>query len=206
MHQLKILIDGYAKKTANGWVASSSVVYINTGDKKIICDPGCNRKLLLEALFKEGLKTEDITHVFLSHQHPDHILLAGIFENAKAVTFDSRLIYEGDVITEWNEDYLGQGIKIIETPGHVLEHISLLVDTKDGKVVIAGDCIWWMNDETQVFRVNQADHFGGKGMDMNKLIESRKKIIKLADLVIPGHGKIFPVDKNLTNKHPFILL
>ncbi len=80
MTTIKILIEGYAKKLEKGWVASSTVCLITSGNKKIITDPGCNRTKLLDALKKEGLTTNDIDYVFLSHCHPDHILLAGIFE------------------------------------------------------------------------------------------------------------------------------
>jgi hypothetical protein len=34
---------------------------------------------------------------------------------------------------------------------------------------------------------------------MNQLIESRKKILNIADYIIPGHGKIFKVDEKYKN-------
>lgn len=74
MAKVKVLIEGYAKELKKGWVATSTTCLVTTGDKKIITDPGCNRKKLLEALKKEGLTTNDINYVFLSHCHPDHIL------------------------------------------------------------------------------------------------------------------------------------
>ena len=193
MAKIKILIEGYAKKLQNGWVASSTVCLITSGDKKIITDPGCNRARLLEALQKEGLKTGDIDYVFISHAHPDHSMLAGIFENAKSVTYDSNLIYDNDSLTEFSEDSLGLDIKILQTPGHMLEHISLLVTTDEGKVAIAGDAIWWLESEEQKFSIDQPDHSQSKGMNMETLIESRKKLVELADYIIPGHGKMFKV-------------
>lgn len=195
MAKIKILIEGYAKKLERGWVANSTACLVTSGGKKIITDPGCNRTALLEALKKEGLATGDIDYVFLSHCHPDHILLAGIFENAKFVTYDSNLIYHNDSLTEFDVHLLGPDIEIIQTPGHVLEHISLLVNTDEGKVAIAGDVIWWLDDEEQKFDINQKDHSQAKGKNMETLIESRKKLIKLADYIIPGHGKMFKVDK-----------
>lgn len=195
MAEVKVLIEGYAKQLEKGWVASSTVCLITTENKKIITDPGCNREKLLEALKKEGLTTDDIDYVFLSHCHPDHILLAGIFEKAKFVTFDTNLIYDKDLMLEWNKHDLGKDIEIIETPGHVLEHISLLVNTSIGKVAIAGDSIWWREGEEQVFDINQKDHSQAKGMNMKDLIESRKRLLENADYIIPGHGKMFKVNK-----------
>lgn len=195
MASIKILIEGYAKKLENGFIASSTTCLITTGDKKIITDPGCNREKLLAALENENLSFDAIDYVFLSHCHPDHILLAGLFKKAKFVTFDSNLIYDGDTLTEFDKHVLGNDIEILETPGHVLEHLSLLIETPQGKVAIAGDTIWWLDDEEQVFDVNQKDQAQVKGMNMADLVESRKKLIEIADYIIPGHGKMFKVQK-----------
>ncbi len=195
MAEVKILVEGYARKTVNGWVASSTVCLVRVGEIKIITDPGCNREKLLQSLEKEGIKTSEIDYVFLSHQHPDHILLAGIFENAKAITYDSHLLYDGDSLINFNFDMLGLEVEILDTPGHVLEHISLLIKTEKGNVGIAGDCIWWLDDEVQKFTLEQIDHSQAKGMDMRVLVESRYKLISKCDFIIPGHGKIFKVEK-----------
>lgn len=195
MAEIKILIEGYAKELKKGWVASSTTCLITAENKKIINDPGCNREKLLKALDKEGLTTGDIDYVFLSHCHPDHILLAGIFEKAKFVTFDTNLVYDKDLMLKFNKYILGKDVEIIETPGHVLEHLSLLVNTPKGRVAVAGDVIWWVEGEEQVFDINQKDHSQAKGMNMEKLIESRKKLLEKADYIIPGHGKMFKVQK-----------
>lgn len=196
MVKVKVLIEGYAKKVKNGFVASSTCCLITSGNKKIIADPGCNRKKLLTALKKEKLSANDINYVFLSHCHIDHILLAGIFKKAKFVTFDTNLIHDDDLMVEFDKNVLGNDIEIIETPGHVIEHLSLLVDTPKGKVAIVGDVFFWLEDEKQVVDVNQEDHSQAKGMSMDDLIASRKKILEVADWVIPGHGKIFKNPKN----------
>ena len=195
MAEVKVLIEGYAKQLDNGWVASSTTCLVTTGNLKILTDPGCNREKLSEVLNKEGLLTGDIDYVFLSHQHPDHILLAGIFEKAKFITFDTNLMYNNDLITEFDKHELGEEIEIMETPGHVLEHISLIVDTPNGKIAIVGDVIWWLDGEEQVFDLNQKDHSQAKGMNMETLVESRKKVISMADYIVPGHGKMFKVEK-----------
>jgi glyoxylase-like metal-dependent hydrolase (beta-lactamase superfamily II) len=196
MAEIKILIEGYAKKFEHGWLASSTVCLIKTSDgKKIITDPGCNREKLLEALKKENLTTGEIDYIFISHAHLDHSLLAGIFENAKLVTYDANSTYDQDKIDEFEAGVLGPDVEVIDTPGHMLEHISLLVTTPQGKVAIAGDCIFFLVDEEQKFDINQKDHSEAKGMNMETLIKSRKKLIELADYIIPGHGKMFKVEK-----------
>ncbi len=194
MATVKVLIEGYAKPLDRGWKASSTVCLITVGDKKIITDPGCNREALLKSLNDENLKTGDIDYVFLSHRHPDHVLLAGIFENAKYITFDTNLMYDKDVLLEFDKYTLGEDIEIVDTPGHVNEHLSLIVDTPEGKIAIAGDVIWWLDTEAQVFDLRQKDRNQAIDMNMESLIESRKKLLKKANFIIPGHGRKFRVD------------
>lgn len=116
MAEVKVLIEGYAKHLPKGWIASSTTCLITADNKKIITDPGCNRKKLLAALRSEKLKPEEVDFVFLSHCHPDHILLAGIFGKAKFVTFDNNLTYDNDLMKEFDKYDLGKEIEIIDTP------------------------------------------------------------------------------------------
>lgn len=45
MAEIKILIEGYAKQTANGWVANSTVTLVKASGKNIIADPGLTGKI-----------------------------------------------------------------------------------------------------------------------------------------------------------------
>lgn len=99
MTKVKVLIEGYAEKTKSGWLASSSTILIENSGKKVIVDPGINRKLLLEKLREQGLTPDDIDIVFMTHYHPDHVFLASIFEKATAV--DGDTIYKNDEEAEY---------------------------------------------------------------------------------------------------------
>lgn len=193
MNKVKVLIEGYAKKTESGWVATSSTTLIQTDKHKILVDPGINRKLLLDRLTSENLSTADIDYLFLTHYHPDHILMAALFE--KAVVFDGTTVYKKDDETEYTDVLPDTNIKVISTPGHSHEHASLVVKTKDiGTVVVAADVFWWTDQEKQntdeKSLLEKEDPFT---VDRNALLESRKKVLKIADWVIPGHGKMFQV-------------
>ena len=113
----------------------------------ILVDPGANRKKLLEALEKEGLRPEDIDIVFLTHYHLDQIL------NIRS--FPDKDIYDGDTINSYDKivEYSGNipnaNVQVIETPGHAHEHCSLLIETEKGKIVVAGDVFWWKDEEEQ---------------------------------------------------------
>ena len=50
MAKVKVLIEGYAKETKSGWVASSTVTLVQDRGINIIFDPGINKELLLKKL------------------------------------------------------------------------------------------------------------------------------------------------------------
>ncbi len=193
MNQIKILIEGYAKELENGWVASSSVTLVKAGDKNIIVDPGCNRQRLLQELENNNLKTADIDFVLLTHSHADHGLLAGIFEQAKVLTTEE--IYNNDHQKSHDNRIPDTDLEIVQTPGHCPEQCSLVVPTAEGIYVVAGDVFWWMDDEEQKLELEKEDDAHPAEVDMEKLIESRKHILTIADFIIPGHGKMFKVEK-----------
>jgi len=194
MAEVKILIEGYAKKITDGWIASSTVSLIKSNGKNIIVDPGCNRIKLLNELKKENLETRDINYVLLTHDHTDHILLAGIFEKAKVLTTEE--IYDGDVQIIHNNKIPDIDVKIISTPGHARSHISFLVKTEKGNILIAGDLWWWTDNEEQKTDYNSLIEKDDPYVrDKDILIKTRKKILKIADYIIPGHGKMFKVEK-----------
>lgn len=189
MNKIKVLIQGYARQIESGWLASSTVTLVQSNDKNIIVDPGCNRKKLIEELSNNNLKATDIDFVLLTHSHTNHTLLAGIFENAKVLNPEE--IYDGDKQTEHNNKIPGTDLAIIQTPGHSPEHCSLIVPTENGTYVVAGDVFWWIDDEEQEINIEKEDEAHPEEVDMKKLIESRKNVLKVADYIIPGHGKIF---------------
>ncbi|NYZ76784.1 MBL fold metallo-hydrolase [Candidatus Micrarchaeota archaeon] len=179
MNEVKVLLEGRAKKTHEGWDANSAVVLVKSDGKKIIVDPGCEKKRLIDALKKEKLSAKQIDYVVLTHSHEDHAMLAGIFRNAKIIT-------KGNSVP-------GTGVRLLKTPGHTSDHISVVVNAREGKYVIAGDVFWWMDGEEQVIDINKEDP--ACVSNMGELVESRKALLGIADYIIPGHGKIFKVEK-----------
>jgi len=194
MAEVKVLIEGYDKEEGDFELASSTTTLIRDEDLKIIVDPGMNRKLLLEALKKENLSPRDINYVILTHTHPDHCLLTGIFENATVFDDSDTYTFDGK-IGEHEDKIPNTGIEIIKTPGHDPFHCSVLVnDDKLGKVVIASDVIWWAdNEEQKTDRESIMNHKDPYMKDEKQLMESRKRILDIADYIIPGHGKMFKV-------------
>lgn len=191
MTKFTVLIPGYATKTDTGWLASCTTTLIKDNGKTILVDPGINRDLLLASLKKENLTPKDIDIVFLTHFHVDHMFLVALFENA--TVFDGETIYQKDLETEYEGLIPGTSIQVIPTPGHAHEHASLIMETDQGKVVIAADLFWWTDEQEQIvddadMLINREDPYT---KDWDALVESRTKVLAIADWIIPGHGKIF---------------
>ena len=196
MAEVKVLIQGYAREEEDSESASSTTTLIKESELNIIVDPGMNRELLLEALKKENLSPRDINYVILTHYHLDHSLLAGIFENARVMDNEDIYSFNGKIKRHDNR-VPGTDIKIIKTPGHDMFHCSVLVKTKEfGQVAIVSDVFWWSDEEEQkTDKESLMNHEDPYVKNKEELMKSRKKVLEIADYIIPGHGKMFKVEK-----------
>ncbi len=157
------------------------------GDALIVVDPGMvvDRSLILDPLRALGHAPTDVTHVVITHHHPDHTCNVALFSNAELVDFWAR--YRGD---EWL-DHAGDGARVSEharlilTPGHTNQDLTLLVETDEG--VIACSHAWWHADRTP-----EVDPLAD---DQRALEVSRLRILAEADIVVPGHGAAFPTNR-----------
>ncbi len=190
MDEYKIIIEGYAYSEDNYYVASPSTVLIESNGITVLVDPGADPELL-KKLKNAGYQLEDIDVIYLSHYHPDHFLNIRFFPNHKI--YDGETIWDRDKEYETGDKIHTTNIKILKTPGHSPEHTSLLINTKDhGKVCIAQDVFWWedgkQNNESEKNLMELEDPFAS---DIDELKKSRKKVLEVADWIIPGHGKMF---------------
>jgi glyoxylase-like metal-dependent hydrolase (beta-lactamase superfamily II) len=196
MAEVKVLMQGYAKEKKRFELASSTTTLIKENGINIIVDPGMNREMLLKALKKEKLSPAKINYVILTHYHLDHSLLTGIFENAKVLDNDTLYSFDGRIDGHKGK-VPGTNIQIIKTPGHDMFHCSVLVkDKKLGNVAVVGDVFWWRDDQKQeTDKESLMKHEDPYVKNKEELINSRKKILEIADYIIPGHGKMFKVNK-----------
>lgn len=117
---------------------------------------------LEEGLAELGLKIDDIDIVFNSHLHYDHAENNTLFKRATFVVSRAEWEYAKNPIPsqkwlydfEWTDEKITEknyeliatdnfeyipGITLIQTPGHSRGHQSLVVQTPQGTVCIAGD-------------------------------------------------------------------
>jgi glyoxylase-like metal-dependent hydrolase (beta-lactamase superfamily II) len=175
--QLDVLFTGYVGDRVAGTVS-----LIRDGDRVIVVDPGMvpTRSAVLDPLHALGVAPGDVTDIVLSHHHPDHTVNIALF--GEIPVHDFQAIYTGD---QWEsraaEGFaLGPSIRLLETPGHTPQDVSVLVGTPDH--VVALTHLWWTDAGPA------EDPYS---TDRDQLRVQRERVLALADLVVPGHGAPF---------------
>lgn len=188
MAEAKILIKGYtsADSAAAGEIETTcpTISLVKTKDLNIICDPGVveSQDVILEKLKEQGLSRDDINLVFLTHSHIDHYRNIGMFPQAKTLEYYG--LWDKNTVDDWKENF-ADDIKVVKTPGHSNDSLTMLVKTTEGVVAICGDVFW---------RENYPDH-DEYAINKEELKKSREQVLAQSDYVIPGHGDIFKVNK-----------
>ncbi len=143
MTSVHLLHAGYAHDRVG-----SSVALVRDGDALIVVDPGmvARRSLILDPLAALDVSPDDVTHVFLSHHHPDHTVNIALFPNAEVVDFWAR--YRDDLWLDHDGDgyHLAPNSELWVTPGHTEEDATLVVTADDA--VYAMTHLWWRTDRT----------------------------------------------------------
>jgi N-acyl homoserine lactone hydrolase len=106
-----------------------------------------------------GIDERDVVAVVNSHLHFDHCGQNGVFcdrgvpiynqaserEMAQTLGYtvpEWALIPESSVRNVHGDERLADGVTIIETPGHTPGHQSLVIETNEGPIVLAGQCVY----------------------------------------------------------------
>ena len=193
--EVKILVEGYTNANEVGETGEEktcpTITLIKDGDLAMVVDPGIleSQQILVDALAKENLTVQDVNVVCITHSHIDHYRNIGMFPNAKTLEFFG--LWNKNTVEDWSERFTAN-IQILRTPGHDYTGITLLVNVKDGIVAICGDVFWKEN-----YPENPKDD--AYASDPEKLEESRKELLRTADWIIPGHGKMY---KNMRTGSP----
>lgn len=123
-----------------------------------------------DQLKKLGIACEDIDTIILTHMHWDHVYNIEKFTNARIFANQREYEFANDPIPLYYKSYehpflgikapfvgmkiecvsgekeLLPGITVFETPGHSPGHMSVEVDTNDGKYLICGDSAFRMEN------------------------------------------------------------
>jgi glyoxylase-like metal-dependent hydrolase (beta-lactamase superfamily II) len=179
--EVHVLFEGYV-----GEHTSCTVALIRDGEATIVWDPGMvpTQGVILEPLGRHGVEPQAVTDVILSHHHPDHTMNVGLFPNARV--HDQWAWYRGDLwVTRPAQGFdVSPSVRLIETPGHTPQCITVLARTGEG--VVALTHLWWFEGGPD------QDPYA---TDPSALHVSRARILEAADVIVPGHGAMFrPTD------------
>ena len=180
--EVHVLHEGYVGLEGDDERVSGTVTLIVDGAAVIVVDPGmvADRGALLAALAAHGPRQEDVTDVVFSHHHPDHTVNAALFQNARI--HDHWAVYQGDrwLDRDAHGAVLAPSVRLLRTPGHTSEDISTLASTADG--VHACTHAWWSAAGPEEDPL---------ATDAAALKASRDLLLKVATVIIPGHGAPF---------------
>ena len=178
MPEVYLLKPGSMQRDESGKIldARSSVTLIVSGTRRIVVDTGLKGEELqiLKALAGLGFRPEEIDTVVNTHSHPDHCGNNHLFSRAKIL-----VPKEGETIAP--------GVWAMETPGHSLDSISVVVESFE-IAVMAGDALPTLGNFQK--NVPPALH-----VDRVLAMASMTKIASVADVVVPGHDLPFSIPK-----------
>jgi glyoxylase-like metal-dependent hydrolase (beta-lactamase superfamily II) len=196
--------DGFRryKQLQAGGRTAGMVAFPNTllvrGERDYLVDPGLIMQggPVFGALAELGVEPHEVKDVILTHLHFDHA--EGLAAWPERKVYVHRLETEApyaqvvagmlEMVTlevlEGEEGELEPGIRWLRTPGHSDGLISLLVDTGEGLVVIASDCVGPLPE--YFARMDLPQDFGP---ERDELLEQWRRIRDLDPaVVIPGHN------------------
>ncbi len=190
------------KSLQQGGRTTGMVAFPNTllirGERDYLVDPGLIMQgaPVIGAMAELGVDPNEVKDVILTHLHFDHAeglaawpmrrtyvhrieteapyaqIVAGVMEMANLEVIDGE---DGEI---------EPGIRWMLTPGHSDGLISLLVDTDDGLVVIASDCVGPLPEYFD--EMTLPDDFGP---EREELLRQWQRIRDLNPaVVIPGHN------------------
>jgi len=140
---------------------------------------------------RTGLNLDDITAIFITHEHADHV--AGLAHFPKPPWYSSaqtaEVLNQGSRFPKRIEaapKTLFDAVAVVPTPGHTRGHHSLRFQCDGKRIVVAGDAVatldFW-RDRRSFYNAVDPEQ-GSRTMDA---------IAKMADIVAPGHDNYFLV-------------
>jgi len=210
------LLQGYRLDTNQGAVAFCAVNLLEARDetgvvRRVVVDTGhTGRRGPLKAeLAKRGLSCSDIDILVCTHAHWDHIENLDVFDRAEILLHknERRYItrphkndtgcpgwidavferYRGRLREVEEGDRVLPGVEIVDAPGHSAGTIAVTANTDEGTAVIAGDSV--QNSTVAIERRNALVFW-----DEALAARSIDKLVKIADVIYPGHDQAFRID------------
>lgn len=209
--RLEMVINGFPGKTAQGSLSWSSVVYLESGNRKILFDTGgpSKRRSIREHLRRFGVEATDIDMLILSHFHDDHVRNYDYFPNAEILLHEQEAAWAdtspvadfafplpyykevkqtGRLTLIRKDEEIVPGISTMLVPGHTPGGMAVVVrDPNRPITVLAGDAI-----------KNLAELATGQvpgAHDEAASADSIRRVRDIAEIVVTGHDRVLQVTK-----------
>uniref|UniRef100_A0A0R3RJP1 Metallo-beta-lactamase domain-containing protein 1 n=1 Tax=Elaeophora elaphi TaxID=1147741 RepID=A0A0R3RJP1_9BILA len=188
-----------AHNNENDYEFVSSITLVIDGSERILVDTGLStdingRTWIMQRLSELGAPPPSINHVITTHGHPDHSGNTNYFPDASH--YAGRFMHIGSNFSRIFQDdieKLTKNVYLLKTPGHTSDDISVFINNTSffGTVVISGDIF--------IRKEDMKDSTMWKQLAANETQqeESRRRLLCLADCIVPGHGPLFRITSNM---------
>ena len=174
---LRVLSTGYL-----GGRFASTVTFVRDGAALIVVNPGmvADIESILGPLRDLGVRPAAVTDVVLLAARAAHIVNAALFPGARL--HDATAVYQNDTKASRPADGLliSPSARLIETPGHRPDDLTLLVATPRGIVAVTH---LWKSRSDGTERAPD----GGPGA----LRRAKTRVLGVASRIVPAHGAAF---------------
>lgn len=195
MYEVFILKEGYSIQEGPGQQRSCGSITLVKGPRNVIVDTGnpWDRDLIIEGLKKHEITPDKIEYVVCTHGHSDHVGNLNLFSNAVHIV--SHDVCAGDLylLHDFKQGIpyeIDEDVEVVSTPGHTGTDVSVIVrNTKQGTVAVTGDLFECLED-LEDYTLWQAN-----SEDPETQAQNRLEVLKCADWIVPGHGRMFQVPK-----------
>jgi len=191
-YHVKVLKEGYCARDGPGRQRADGTITLVRGHHTVLVDTGGpgDGEEIIERLRAEQLGPADVDHVVCTHGHSDHVGNLALFPDATLIVshdVSRRNVYFAHPFAAGQPYRIDDGVEVIATPGHTSQDVSVVVHAREGVYVIAGDLFECERDlvEEGLWRASSEDPA--------RQAESRARVLRLADFVVPGHGGAFAV-------------
>jgi len=159
--------------------ARSSSTLVIMGARRLIVDTSSRQYMrkVRDGLAALGVGPGDVELLVSTHPHGDHTGNDDLFSSAERVSLRAG---------EASRD-IASGVRLVSTPGHTPDSVSVFVEAEE-RYAIVGDAM--PTEDNYRKWLPPGIHY-----DRDVALASMSTIVDFTDIVIPGHGRPFRIDR-----------